>query len=461
MALLECLIRCEGARLTRGASSRNPANHGSLRRKACRVAGCLLRGRPEPGGCAPAVPVVSRPGRAGGDVGAGLADRRPRGRVAQLDEFVASEDYDPRFFPTGGPGVGKTTLWEAGVELARHRGLRVLSARASGAETQLAFAALTDLLDPVGEEELATLPPPQRHALEVALLRAEPTGEPPPRAAIASASSTRCARWPRSRRCSSRSTTCSGSTRRPRSPSPSRPAGSTDQPGSLPLRERKGGSSSSSARTARAGPQHLAVEPLSFGATQRLLAERLGLRLPRHVLRRVVMRRSATRFHARARANTRASAARRDRRGCAAAGHGRGAARDARGGAAVSGAQARARGRAQRRPSDLARRGHRSSGRAGRRGRRGRARRRGRPRAPGAPAVHDRREEPHALERAARAARRAGEVAGDEESRALHLALAAERPDEELAAAVAAAAAGAARRGARAMRSCSASTHSA
>jgi DNA-binding CsgD family transcriptional regulator len=36
------------------------------------------------------------------------------------------------------------------------------------------------------------------------------------------------------------------------------------------------------------GLQRLEVGPLSFGATQRLLAERLGLSLPRHVLRRVV-----------------------------------------------------------------------------------------------------------------------------------------------------------------------------
>ena len=74
---------------------------------------------------------------------------------------------------TGGPGVGKTSLWEAGVEAARGRGLRVLRASGSGAETQLSFAALIDLLDGIDLEAIDGLPPPQRQALEVALYRAE------------------------------------------------------------------------------------------------------------------------------------------------------------------------------------------------------------------------------------------------------------------------------------------------
>src|SRR5215216_1251268 len=97
--------------------------------------------------------------------------------LAALDEFVRSSGSPRAFVLTGGPGIGKTTLWEAGVDVARRRGLRVLSARASGAETQLAFAALTDLLDGVGPDELRGVPAPQLHALDVALLRAEPTGE--------------------------------------------------------------------------------------------------------------------------------------------------------------------------------------------------------------------------------------------------------------------------------------------
>ena len=61
---------------------------------------------------------------------------------------------------------------------------RVLCARPSGAEAQLLFVALIDLFDGVDKGALQ-VPGPQRAALEVALLRAEPTGAPPPPRAIA------------------------------------------------------------------------------------------------------------------------------------------------------------------------------------------------------------------------------------------------------------------------------------
>ncbi len=86
---------------------------------------------------------------------------------------------------TGEAGVGKTTLWEAAIEAARSRGMRVLATRASSAEARMSFAALTDLLDGVDLSSLGSLPAPQRHALEVALLRAEPEERPPDPRAIA------------------------------------------------------------------------------------------------------------------------------------------------------------------------------------------------------------------------------------------------------------------------------------
>lgn len=49
----------------------------------------------------------------------------------------------------GEAGIGKTTLWEAGADLARELGLRVLVARPSGAEARLSFAALIDLFEGV------------------------------------------------------------------------------------------------------------------------------------------------------------------------------------------------------------------------------------------------------------------------------------------------------------------------
>ena len=80
---------------------------------------------------------------------------------------------------TGEPGVGKTTMWRAGVEAAKEMSVRVLEASPAEAEARMSFAALDDLLSGVIEETLPALPTPQRHALEVALLLTE-TGETPP-----------------------------------------------------------------------------------------------------------------------------------------------------------------------------------------------------------------------------------------------------------------------------------------
>jgi len=81
------------------------------------------------------------------------------------------------FVVSGPPGIGKTTLWRAALELATSTGLRVLSARAAEAESQLSFAGLSDLLESV-DSELGALPAPQRRALEAAVLRAEPDAQP-------------------------------------------------------------------------------------------------------------------------------------------------------------------------------------------------------------------------------------------------------------------------------------------
>jgi DNA-binding CsgD family transcriptional regulator len=77
---------------------------------------------------------------------------------------------------TGEAGMGKTMLWRAGVELARARGFSVLTAAPVASETGMSFAALGDLLAGLVDDVLARLPGPQRHALEVALLVADPVG---------------------------------------------------------------------------------------------------------------------------------------------------------------------------------------------------------------------------------------------------------------------------------------------
>ena len=121
--------------------------------------------------------------------GTGPADRRvPVGRAAELGEverFLALARVGRVLVVCGEPGIGKSTLWEAGTGLARSRGFAVWSARASQAAAQLSFAGLADLLEGAGGGVLAGLPVPQRRALEVAVRRAKPEGAAPEPLAIA------------------------------------------------------------------------------------------------------------------------------------------------------------------------------------------------------------------------------------------------------------------------------------
>lgn len=83
----------------------------------------------------------------------------------------------------GEAGIGKTTLWQAGIDLASQRGSRVLAARAAESEAQLSFTSLGDLLEDAVGEVVGELPRPRSRALEAALLLAEVEHEPPdPRA---------------------------------------------------------------------------------------------------------------------------------------------------------------------------------------------------------------------------------------------------------------------------------------
>jgi DNA-binding NarL/FixJ family response regulator len=84
----------------------------------------------------------------------------------------------------GEAGIGKTTVWSAGVAEAAARSCLVLSSRPAEAEAKLSFAALADLLDGMVEPVLADLPPPQQNALRVALLLEDPAGRPPEHRAV-------------------------------------------------------------------------------------------------------------------------------------------------------------------------------------------------------------------------------------------------------------------------------------
>ena len=101
-----------------------------------------------------------------------IVGREPE--LASLRALSTSEGGVGGLVLVGEPGIGKTTLWEAGVAEARRHGAQVLMARPSESEARLPFACLIDLCEHVGSAEFEPLPTPQRRALEAALLRAEP-----------------------------------------------------------------------------------------------------------------------------------------------------------------------------------------------------------------------------------------------------------------------------------------------
>jgi DNA-binding CsgD family transcriptional regulator len=100
--------------------------------------------------------------------------------LASLRDFVASvSDGASALVLEGDAGVGKTTLWTAGLEEAGNCGLRVLQARPAESETALSFSGIGDLLDPVLDEALAHLPAGQKRALSRALVLEEVAGPAP------------------------------------------------------------------------------------------------------------------------------------------------------------------------------------------------------------------------------------------------------------------------------------------
>lgn len=190
----------------------------------------------------------------------------------------------------GEAGVGKTTLWHAGVEAATQRSFRLLAASPSAAETGLSFAAIGDLLGEAAAEVLTELPAPQRHALEVALLLTEAERRMPDSRAVAVAFLNAIRVLSRSEPVlvavddvqwmdtASAGVLAYAARRLEREPVGLLLAQRTAEGEPLPL------------GLDRAAAEHvssLRVGPLSLGATHRLVRERLDVTLPRPVLRRV------------------------------------------------------------------------------------------------------------------------------------------------------------------------------
>ena len=209
--------------------------------------------------------------------------------IKQLRAFLDAEAIDgPRALVLEGEaGIGKSTLWLAGLELAQERGLRVLSSRPAEAEQDLAFAGLGDLLEGLMDEVLPALPPPRRHALEVALLVEEAHEPLDPRAlgvAVRSALELLALEQPlrrRRRRCAVARPLLRGCTRL----CPPAYERATARPARAALHERATVRLSSTPRGASL--ERLRVGPLSAGALQAVLRERLDRVFPRPTLLRI------------------------------------------------------------------------------------------------------------------------------------------------------------------------------
>lgn len=108
------------------------------------------------------------------------------GELAVVCAFIGDTGEGPSALVLEGEaGIGKSTLWVAGVEHARAQGVRILSSQPAEAERGLAHAGLGDLFEDVLDDVLPALSPPRRRALEIALLLEETSGDPVDRRALA------------------------------------------------------------------------------------------------------------------------------------------------------------------------------------------------------------------------------------------------------------------------------------
>jgi DNA-binding CsgD family transcriptional regulator len=108
--------------------------------------------------------------------------------LSQIGELLDGRDRLPAAgLVVGEAGIGKTALWLAALAGAADRGYRTLTSRPSEVETGYSFAGLTDLLADVADEITALLPSPQVRALDAALLREDGEGSPPEERVVAAA----------------------------------------------------------------------------------------------------------------------------------------------------------------------------------------------------------------------------------------------------------------------------------
>lgn len=103
------------------------------------------------------------------DPGMGIVGRERE--LGLVETFVVDDDSMAKSLVLEGlAGIGKTTIWNEGLDVATRRGIAVRSTRCTAADAMWAFSGLGDLFDEIPEEVLAALPPVQRRALSAALL---------------------------------------------------------------------------------------------------------------------------------------------------------------------------------------------------------------------------------------------------------------------------------------------------
>jgi DNA-binding CsgD family transcriptional regulator len=190
----------------------------------------------------------------------------------------------------GEAGIGKSTLWLAGVAHARARGMRVIWSRPAEPERGLADVGLGDLFEEVLDEVLPGLPAPRRRALEVVLLREEAAGDTVDLRALGVATRSTLQLLGENTRLvvaiddvqwldDASARTLAFALRRLR-----------DQAIVVLLARRVGSGAPASELEQAIDPERverLALGPLSVGAVQRLLQARLGRALPRPTLLRL------------------------------------------------------------------------------------------------------------------------------------------------------------------------------
>ncbi|HJS94549.1 MAG TPA: ATP-binding protein, partial [Solirubrobacteraceae bacterium] len=224
--------------------------------------------------------------RARNQAGESVIGRGPE--LLRLDRFVRDARPGSSIVLIGAPGIGKTTLWDSAVDSAREAGRCVLAARPTGGAAQLPFGGLIDLCDPLGEAELAILPGPQRRALEAALMRTEPEADPAPTSVVALA----LLGVVRALSAHARVVIAIDDVHwldQPAAEAVAFLARRLDGAHvTFLLARRPGHVGVLEGVVSRAGVERLRVGALSFGATRRLLFERLGLTISRQRLRQIV-----------------------------------------------------------------------------------------------------------------------------------------------------------------------------